>query len=88
MAQVIVTKFFGPTNTKGSRIQVKSWLKTSYVSWDHSLNSEKNHLAAVNQVVYEMNKERSGNEFVASWLVVAGGSMPDGSGYGYVIELS
>ncbi|AMR57402.1 hypothetical protein vB_PsyM_KIL3b_0157 [Pseudomonas phage vB_PsyM_KIL3b] len=86
MAQVIVTKHFGPTNTKGSRIQVKSWLKTSYVSWDYSFTLEQNHAKAVEEVLHEMNKERSSFDCAAAWTVVGSGSMPDGSGYGFVVE--
>lgn len=87
MAQVIVTKFCGPTKTKGSHIQVKSWLKTSYVGWDHSLNGGENHTAAVEHVLHEMNKERSSFDFVTSWAITDVGSMPTGSGYGFIINL-
>ena len=84
MARIITTKFVGPTNTKGSRVQVKTWLKTHYVSWDHALNSEENHSVAVAQVVYELNKERENTQ----WYINGGGMMPDDSGYGFVVELA
>ena len=87
MARIITTKFFGPTNSKGSRVQVKTWMKTHYVSWDHALNSEENHSVAVAHVVYELNKER-GRDSLASWSIVGGGMMPDDSGYGFVVDLS
>ena len=87
MARIVTTKFFGPTNSKGSRVQVKTWMKTHYVSWDHALNSEENHSVAVAQVVYELNKER-GRDSLVSWAIVGGGMMPDDSGYGFVVDLS
>lgn len=84
MARIITTKYIGPTNTKGSRIQVKTWLKTHYVSWDSSLDSEENHSMAVAFVLYKINKERD----YTQWHLTAGGMMPDDSGYGFVVDLS
>lgn len=85
MARVITTKFFGPTNSKGSRVQVKTCMKTHYVSWDHALNSEENHSVAVAEVLMYMNRERDGDY---AWSIIGGGMMPDDSGYGFVVELS
>lgn len=84
MARIITTKFMGPTNTKGSRVQVKTWMKTFYVSWDHALNSEENHSVAVAEVLYNINKERENYK----WSIIGGGMMPDDSGYGFVVELA
>lgn len=44
--QAIRTRYFGPSNVKGSRIQAKCEAKTIYVSYDHALNIEENHVAA------------------------------------------
>lgn len=46
MRQAIRTKFFGPTNSKGSRIQAKCAAKTIYVNWDYSMNQDDNHAKA------------------------------------------
>lgn len=44
--QAIRTKFFGPTNTRGERIQASAEAATIYVSWDYCLGVEGNHKAA------------------------------------------
>jgi len=44
--QAIRTRYIGPTNTRGSRIQAKCEAKTIYVSYDHALNIDGNHAAA------------------------------------------
>lgn len=47
MAQIITTKYLGPTNARGSRIQAKSASGVAVtVSYDHALNSDENHAAA------------------------------------------
>lgn len=87
MAQVITTKFVGPTNTKGSRVSVKSWVKNKVVAWDHALNSEENHSFAVAKLLQELNKQRKEDGCTLGWKIIGGGNMPDGSGYGFVVEL-
>lgn len=44
--QAIRTKYCGPTNTRGSRIQASCEAKTIYVPYNHALNSDANHRAA------------------------------------------
>ena len=44
--QAIRTRYFGPSNVRGSRIQAKCEARTIYVSYDHALNLGENHLAA------------------------------------------
>ena len=56
--QTITTEYKGPTNTKGSRILVKSWLKNKSVSWDHALNSEENYKAAAQALVDVLTRYR------------------------------
>jgi len=86
--QTITTSYKGPTNTKGSRIMVKSWLKNKAFGWDYSLNSEANHKAAAQQLVDLLNDERSKQDFSDfQWSIVASGSMPDGKGNAYIIDL-
>ncbi len=45
--QAIRTKYFGPTNFKGSHIQAKCEAKTIKVAYDHGLNIDENHKAAM-----------------------------------------
>lgn len=44
--QAIRTRYIYPTNTRGPRIQAKCDVKTIYVSYDHALNIDENHMAA------------------------------------------
>jgi len=53
---VIVTRYLGPTNHRGSRIKAThkrdseaTWQAT--VAWDHSLSAEANHQAAAEQLL-------------------------------------
>lgn len=82
--RTLITKFAGPTNTKSSRVHVKGWLNSAYHPWDYALSVEENHAVAVGHYVYELNKERAGD---MQWFIVAGGSMPDESGYAFIIDL-
>ena len=86
--QTITTSYAGPTNTRGSRILVKSWLKNKAFSWDYSLNSEANHKAAAQQLVDLLNADRAKNGYSDfQWSIIAAGSMPAGKGNAYIIDL-
>lgn len=86
--QTITTSYKGPTNTRGSRIMAKSWLKSKAFAWDHALNSEANHKQAAQQLVDVLNAQRlQCGDPAYKWSIVASGSMPDGKGNAYVIDL-
>ena len=86
--QTITTSYKGPTNTRGSRIMVKSWLKNKAFGWDYSLNSEANHKAAAQQMVDVLNAHRLQCGATAyKWAIVASGAMPAGKGNAYIIDL-
>ena len=86
--QTITTSYKGPTNTRGSRVMVKSWLKNKAFGWDHSLNSEANHKEAAQQLVDVLNADRVAKGYGDfQWSIVAAGSMPDGKGNAYIINL-
>lgn len=91
MSQAIVTKYFGATNSKGARIQVKSWLGTKYYSYDYSSNQP--HTEAFKQWLEETNKsmvEKYGTEcpYDGYFKLVSGEAacMPDDTGYVFIIE--
>lgn len=44
--QAIQTRYFGPSNVRGSRIKATCAAGSITVGYDHALNSEKNHEAA------------------------------------------
>lgn len=86
--QTICTSYAGPTNTRGSSIMVKSWLKNKAFGWDYSLNSESNHKAAAQQLVDVLNADRAKQGYADfQWSIVAAGSLPSGSGNAYIIDL-
>lgn len=87
--QTITTEYKGPTNTKGARILVRSWLKNKTVSWDHALNSEENHKAAAYALIDEINGKRANANIDERhfWEIIAAGAMPDGKGNAYIIDL-
>lgn len=88
MAQVITTKYVGPTNARGSRVIVNSWQGRKTYGWDSALNSEENHALAAAHFVFQLNKDREENELdFCKWDIISGGGMPDGCGYGFVIDL-
>jgi hypothetical protein len=44
--QAIVTKYIGPTNTRGGRIKASCQARSIIAPWNHALNPYANHLAA------------------------------------------
>lgn len=75
MRQAIITKFHGPTNTKGARISATSQVGRKYHGWDYALNPADNHRAAA--VAFAKHW---------GWPVdnMVGGAMPNGDGYCWV----
>lgn len=72
--QAIVTKYHGPSNSRGSRVTAKAQAGSVTVSWDHALNSDANHAKAA-----EALAEKYG------WSgTLAGGALPSGDGYCFV----
>lgn len=47
MRQAITTKYIGPTNHRGARVKASCQSGSIMVPWDHALNSEENHRAAM-----------------------------------------
>lgn len=85
MAQAVITKYIGPTDKRGSRVSVKSWMGSKLVPWDNSIGSEENHALAVGVHLMELNKKREGDDL--EFRIVSGGGMPDSSGYAFIIDL-
>lgn len=75
--QAIITKFLGPTNTKGSRIKATSWSGAVTVSYNHALNVLDNHRAAADAVCAKRGD---------GWRIVSNGASPDGHGYAFIAE--
>lgn len=58
MAQAIVTKYHGPTNTRGSRISAEAEAGKIFVGYDDALNSEDNHKLAALALIKKVGWER------------------------------
>lgn len=75
MYQAIITKYIGPTNTKGSRIKARSESgHTLIVHYDDALNTEQNHRAAAMALAAKLDWKGTYH----------GGGIPDG--YAFVCE--
>ena len=46
MRQAIVTRYHGPTDTKGTRVSATAEAGRIYVAWDYSLDTNTNHARA------------------------------------------
>ena len=82
MNQAIVTKYLGPTNTKGSRIKATCYGGSLTVSYNHSLTDEENHILAAYELAVNKMKWKS-------WLrlkSIASGSLPDGKSCVHVLK--
>jgi hypothetical protein len=79
MRPVIITKYFGPSNTRGTRIKASARDRAVYVPWDYELSIEDNHLAAAQALVHELWPDNAENP------ELHGGPMPNGDGYAFVL---
>lgn len=86
--QIITTEFKGPTNSTGSRIRVRSWLKSATYSYNHALNTYENHKGAAQQLVSQLNDDRLEDGCQRLWEITAAGELPCGKGHGFVIALT
>lgn len=70
--QAIVTKYHGPTNTRGSRVSAEAQATKIYLTWDDALSSEKNHEAAAVAYIRKMNWENRAREGIAHGVLPNG----------------
>lgn len=55
--QAILTRYFGPTNHKGSRVKAHCEAGSITLSWDHALNSFGNHQTAARALLAKLGWE-------------------------------
>jgi hypothetical protein len=72
--QAIVTKYIGPSNTRGSRIKARAAAGSVTVPYNHALNIENNHAAATKALAAKLN-------WSGGWYI---GGMPDDTGFVFV----
>lgn len=71
--QAIQTKYFGPTNTRGSRIKASAAAGSRTFPYNHAWNLEKNHYVAAEQLVKDCGWDQDGYGHLVS------GCLADGS---------
>lgn len=72
--QAICTRYYGPTNHRGSRIKAWCAAKTVWVSWDYALGTAENHALAAQRLLDLLRWDGS----------YVGSGLPDASGYTFV----
>ena len=78
--QAIITKYIGPSNSRGSRIRA-TWARfdgkvTRTLGYDSALSERDNHAAVAMALVREYSD--AGNNWTC-------GELPDGNGYAFVM---
>lgn len=78
MRQAIITKFLGPTNTKGARIKASCAGGSLTIPYPHELNTDDAHMFAALQ----LSDKLEWSAHVSEWI--AGSVHTHKSGYVYV----
>ncbi len=76
MRQAIVTKYLGPTDSRGSRVKATCQAGSVTLSWDDAKDSDENHTAAAVALCKRLGWRGE----------LHGGGLPDGRGNAYVFE--
>lgn len=79
--QAIITKYFGPTNSRGSRLVAKCEAGSITVPYDHALDTEGNHRAAAKALCNKLGWKPNGTNRYAKMVC---GALPNGHGYAHV----
>jgi hypothetical protein len=74
--QAIVTKYLGPTNTRGARVKATAQAGSVTVPWNHEWGVDRNHAFAASELVKRYGWPSG------PWVH---GAAPDGSGNVYVL---
>lgn len=72
--QAIITKFHGPTNTRGPRVKARAWAGSVTVAYQHGLGDEGSHKAAAQALADKLGLKGK--------LIMGG--MPEGNGFAFV----
>lgn len=68
--QAIITKYHGPTNSKGSRISAQAAAGKVFVHYDHALNIDENHAEAARNLLEKLGWDKHSD--------IASGTLPNG----------
>ena len=78
MTQAITTKYFGPTNTRGSRVKAQAQAGSVTIHWDYALNSDDNHKAAAKALMAKFEWDKHS-------VIAGSGELPDGRGTCFIM---
>lgn len=71
--QAIGTRYFGPSNVRGSRIKARCEAGSLTLSWDSALGVVENHAKVARALANKLDWSKHGR--------MIGGGSPDGRGY-------
>lgn len=89
--QAVITKYIGPTNTRGARIKIDSWYGSKTYPYDY--NSNEAHDVAFGEWLEDINAkmrlEHPDSQLAqeGQWFKkVSRGAHPSGTGYVFIIK--
>lgn len=77
--QTIITKYLGPTDTKGSRVKVTSWMGSK--TFSYNAGSSNPHKEAFEQYMQHLQAKEGIN-----YVLLAEGAMPDSTGRAFIVQ--
>lgn len=86
--QTIITKYLPPTNARGSRIKAKCWRDSVTIPFPYELNCMERHQLAAQKLAEKLTEKMNNGSKEGRWVIVAGGVLPDDTGYAFLIEWS
>jgi hypothetical protein len=78
MRQAIVTKFLGPTDSRGSRIKCTAYAGSKTYAWDYEFDEPTNHYVAAMTFAASLG-------WVKGKETLRGGSLPGDAGYAFIV---
>lgn len=80
--QAVVTKYLPPTDRRGARVKAYCQRGAHTISWNHTLDSDDNHRAAILHLLRKFTQEdrakygpSEGSVWMRAWAI---GVLPDG----------
>lgn len=70
--QAVRTKYYGPTNSRGSRIKAEAQAGARWMEWDDALNHDENHQRAACAYANALGWLRDGKFYLASGALADG----------------
>ena len=86
--QAIITKYLGPTESRGARVKATAQAGSVTIHWDDALDIEENHDRAAMTLAHKLGwiSQTSGKPYSGERLLRGG--MPKGDGNCYVMVVT